>query len=373
MKKIPLIKHFLGSKELIVSDIKNILNGNQLTNFGKYHDNFKKKLSHFLNLDSNNIEIACNGTIALLLGAKTLGLKKKVIISPYTFPATVNILRYLNIEPIFCDIDPNNLCINPEKIEKLIDEDVTGVISTHVYGNYPDFKKIQRIAKKYKLKILYDASHAFVQETTTKESILKQGDLSVASLHASKLLNSIEGGILYFKKKSDVSKYKLLKNFGIKNEIKVTSEGLNGKLNEIQAAIGINNLKFLKNEIKKREIVISLYHEYLINPLNGKIQLLLNKNNNSYQYFPILIERSRRCNRDKIYTILKENKIESRKYFFPLTSNYIYFKDSKGGMKKDLPIANFISKNVLCLPFYGDLEKKNIQKISNIIIKALSY
>ena len=373
MKKIPLIKHFLGNKELIVNDIKNILNSNQLTNFGKYHDNFKKKLSYFLNLDLNKIELACNGTIALLLGAKTLGLKRKVIISPYTFPATVNILKYLNIEPIFCDIDPNNLCINPEKIEELIDKEVTGIISTHVYGNYPDFKKIQQIAKKYKLKILYDASHAFVQETEKSKSILEHGDLSIASLHASKLLNSIEGGVLYFKKKTDVNKYKLLKNFGIKNEIKITSAGLNGKLNEIQAAIGINNLKFLKNEIKKREIIISLYRKYLIKPLNGKIKLLLDKNNHSYQYFPVLFERTSRCNRDKIYMLLKENGIESRKYFFPLTSNYNFFKKAKGGSKKNLTVANFISKNVLCLPLYGELKENDIQKISNIIIKALSY
>ena len=371
MNRIPLIKHFLGNKSEIRKDIKYIFDSNQLTNFGNYYSNFKESLSAFLQLDSNKIELACNGTIGLLLGAKALDLKKKVIISPYTFPATVNMLQYLNIEPIFCDIDPKNLCIDTKKIEELIDNDVTGIISTHVYGNYPDFKKINLIAKKYNLKVLYDASHSFNQQTLNKKSIFNQGDLSVGSLHSSKLLNSIEGGLLHFKKKSDAKKFRLLQNFGIKNENTVVSPGLNGKLNEIQAAVGINNLKHLDYEIKRRKKIVDLYYKHLITPLHGKIRLLLDKNNHSYQYYPILIERHKKNSRDTIYKLLKENNIESRKYFYPLTSNYKFFKKAKSAAKERLKVANYISSNVLCLPFYGSLTNKDIKKISSIIINAL--
>jgi dTDP-4-amino-4,6-dideoxygalactose transaminase len=372
IKKIHLVEHYLADKKKIIKDISLILKSKQLTNNGPIHQEFIYELSKYLDINHSNLELASNGTLALLLAAKVLGLKGKVIISPFTFPATVNFLDFINIEPIFCDISRKTLCIDEEKIEKLITKDVSGIICTNVYGNYPNFSKIEKIAKKYNLKTIYDSSHSFIQKINNT-SIIKNGDASIASLHSSKLLNSIEGGLIYFKNKINVKKFKLYKNFGIKNQESILLPGINGKLNEVQASIGKNNLLDLEKEINKRKKILNLYIKYFGNHCN-KIEIALYNQNYSLQYLPIIIKgsKNKKSNRDYIYELLKKNNIESRKYFYPLISNYSFNKTKLKSNIKYLKVSNEISNSILCLPFHGNLKVHEVKNISNIIINALT-
>lgn len=367
-KKINLIEHFVGNKSDILKDIKKILLSDKLTNNGPYHKQLIVELAKALKLKHSNLDLACNGTMCLILAAKAIGLNSNVIVSPYTFPATINFLNFLNIEPIFCDIDMDTLCINHKLIPTLLNNKTTGIVVTNVYGNYPNYADLSKIAKKNNLKIISDSSHALLQRIDNK-SIFEYGDVSIASLHASKLLNTIEGGLIYFKNKKYLKTFQYLKNFGIKNEESVLYPGINGKLNEIQSAIGLNNLSLLSKEIEARKKIKDYYLKFFNSYAHKDISLLLSPDNISLQYLPVLLTGSinKRKKRDLIYDELKRNNILSRKYFYPLTSNYIFNKSKSTAKKKNLPVANFISENVLCLPFHGKLLKSDVNRIVKII------
>ena len=366
-KRINLISHFLGNEDQIISDIRKIFKSSQLTNNGPYHFKFINKIASYLNIKESNLGLACNGTMALILGLKAMNIHSKVIVSPYTFPATINFLDFLNIEPIFCDIDKETLCIDPSLVEKYIDKEVTAILLTNVYGNYPNYEVLQNIARKNKISIISDSSHAFLQ-TINGRSILEFGDMSIMSLHASKLLNSIEGGIIYFKNKKFLNNFNLLKNFGIKDEITINLPGINGKLNEIQCAVGINNLKGLTSEIRARKKIVNEYIK-CFSKLGKKIKILLSKDNCSYQYMPFLFEGqiNKKSKRDLIYESLKKRNIFSRKYFYPLTSNYKFNRRYETSSIDNLPCANHISKNVLCLPLHGRMNKLDVMRIYKVV------
>jgi len=356
---------FIGDKKKIVENIYDCLESGMLTNEGVQVKKLEQELKEYL--DVKNISLFCNGTIALMTALKGLDLKGEVITTPFTFPATVHALEWLGINPVFCDIDADTMCIDPEKIETLITNKTSAILGVHVYGMPCDVIKIGKIATKHNLKVVYDAAHSFLTKINNK-SIGLYGDVSMFSFHATKLFNTIEGGALIYNDKELTEQFYLLKNFGIKTPEEVVLSGINGKMNEIQAIVGLENLHSLEPEIQKRKELFDFYNSELSN-ING-IKLIDYPANTtpSFQYYPIRVEQAiTNTSRDVIFEELKLQNILARKYFYPLCSNYPFYSNIQSAKKEFLPIANKISSEILCLPFYGSLEKDTANTICKVI------
>ena len=336
-----------------------------LTNNGQQHQKLEYRLREFLKVP--HLSLFNNGTIALVIGCRSLNLSGEVITTPFTFPATSHVLTWNGIEPVFCDIDPLTMNIDSHKIESLITPKTTGILGVHVYGIPCDVHYIQEIADKYNLKVIYDAAHAFGVEIDGV-GIGNFGDLSMMSFHATKLFHTAEGGALLFKNPILKTRVDLLKNFGIKNEEEVALPGINGKMNEIQAALGLTLLDYLQQEKDARKEIARCYREHL-GDIDG-ITFMPEFSNvkSSYQYFVIRIdEKVFKHSRDDVHAKLKEYNVFSRKYFYPLCSNYPCYKYLPSAKPEDLPVADQISKEVLSLPFYGQLSVNDIERICAMI------
>ena len=348
-----------------MEELKDVWKSQWLSNNGQKLQKLESELKKELRVPY--LSLFNNGTSALLVAIKCLDLAGEVITTPFTFPATPNCLAWNNIKPVFCDIDPGTLNIDANKIESLITDKTMGILAVHVFGIPCDVEKIEKIARKYKLKVIYDAAHAFGSEINGR-SIGLFGDISMFSFHPTKLFHTGEGGALVFKEKALKEKAELLKNFGIKNETEVLIPGINGKMNELQASMGLVVKKYIKEERRKRRVVKEIYEKKL-SGIHG-IQIVANpiKEKNSLQYFVIRIdERKFGLSRDKIYNLFKKYHVFTRKYFYPLCSNYQYFKDLPSSNKRNLPVANKVVSEVLSMPFYGGLSKNDVYKICRIL------
>jgi dTDP-4-amino-4,6-dideoxygalactose transaminase len=329
---------------------------------GIQHRKLEIELKKFLG--AKNLTLFCNGTLALQLALKALNIKGNVITTPFTFPATINVLFQCNIKPIFSDISSKNFNINPDIIKDLINEDTSAIMPVHVFGNPCDIERIEKIASEYDLKVIYDAAHCFGVEYKGKP-ISSFGDVNMFSFHATKIFHTLEGGALTYKDQNLKELFYLLKNFGIKNEEEVILPGTNAKMNEIQAAMGLLNLGLVNREIKKRKNLVNLYKE-LLGDING-IRLLEEERNvkKNYQYFPILvIPEEFGITRNQLYEQLKMYNVFSRKYFYPLCTNFKFLEDYNFN---DVPIAEYVSERILCLPLYGNLKSNEVCKICKII------
>ncbi len=364
-KPIYVTRPLLPPLEKFIPYLREIWGSKRLTNIGKQHQLLEAKLINFLKVP--NLTLFNNGTTALLAAIRSLNLSGKVITTPFTFPATPHALVWNKIEPIFCDIDEETLNIDPSKIEKLITPDTTGILAVHVFGIPCDIESLQTIADRYNLKIIFDAAHAFGTEVNNI-GIGNFGDITMFSFHATKLFHTAEGGALTYKDKKLKPKLKMLRNFGLKNEFEVELPGLNGKMNEIQAALGLAVFKYWKDEYKKRKRIKLIYEENL-KDIEG-ITFIQDKKStkSSLQYFVIKINRSKfGRSRDYVLEKLKEYNVFPRKYFYPLCSNYQCYKSIKSANVQNLPVANKVVNEVLALPFYGDLKDNEVEKICNII------
>lgn len=347
-------------------ELKDIWQSKILTNHGPKNLLLEQNLKNYLKV--KDLHLYNNATTALLIAIKALGLKGEVITTPFTFAATVNVIEWCGLTPVFCDIDESTLCIDADKIEKLINKNTSAILPVHVYGIPCDVKKIQAIADKYALKIIYDAAHAFGVEIGGV-GIGNFGDISVFSFHATKLFNTGEGGAIAYQDHRLKDKLYLLKNFGIKGDEEVLLAGINGKMTEFQSLFGLQNLKKLSEEKNKREKISNLYRNFL-EKIDG-IKLVLSDNFHwaSHQYFPIKISKeSFGKSRDEIFQKLRKNNIFARKYFYPLCSNYDCYKNLPSANPSLLPIANRVSHEIICLPFYGDLSFEDVKKICDIIL-----
>jgi len=326
----------------------------------------EKKLKTVLKV--RNLSIFNNGTIALLTALKSLDLPmgSEVITTPFTFAATPHCISWNALKPVFCDIEPNTMTIDAKKIENLITDDTSAILPVHVYGFPCNVKKIDEIAKKHDLKVIYDGAHTFSTEINGR-GIGTFGDITMFSFHATKLFNTLEGGCLTYKNDELKEKIYNLRNFGIKNEEEVVDIGINGKMNEIQASIGLLNLKLFKKEQIRRTKIKNLFIEQLKDIENLTILKMPENATDSCQYFPILIEDNFPLTRDQIYENLKKYNIFTRKYFYPLCSDYEPYKNFESSSKSNLPVANDIKNKVLCLPYYGNLENKIIINICDIL------
>jgi dTDP-4-amino-4,6-dideoxygalactose transaminase len=345
--------------------LREIWDSEWLTNMGKQHKLFENKLTEYLKVPS--LSLFNNGTIALIVACQSLRLSGEVITTPFTFAATPHVLSWNNISPIFCDIDLETMNIDADKIESLITPKTTGILAVHVFGTPCDVLKIQEVAERYGLRIIYDAAHAFNVEIDDI-GIGCFGDISMFSFHATKLFHTAEGGALSFRDKALKNRIDLLKNFGIKNEDEVVMPGINGKMNEIQAALGLIMLDYVEEERIKRKTIMDIYVSCL-KDIEG-VSFLKERENvrSSYQYFPIRIdEKIFGRSRDYVYNKFKEYNIYTRKYFFPLCSDYPCYKQIPSAHPSNLPVSQRVVKDVLSLPFYGRLSIDDATRICAIL------
>jgi dTDP-4-amino-4,6-dideoxygalactose transaminase len=345
--------------------LEKIWENKQITNNGPFHQQLEEKLCDYLGVE--HISLFTNGTIALLVAIKALELKGEIITTPYTFAATGHTIMWNGLKPVFVDIDPKTCNINPNLIEKAINENTSAILPVHVYGNPCNTGKIVEIAEKYKLKVIYDAAHAFGVKINDN-SILDSGDLSILSFHATKVFNTFEGGAIVSHTAEMKKKIDCLKNFGYQDELTVEGIGINGKMNELQAAMGLLQLKHIDSMIEKRKKITQIYVEGLREVIGISLIDDFNKVTHNYAYFPIFInEKEYGKTRDEVYEELKSHNIYGRRYFYPLISEFSEYRNLSSSSIINLPQAKKMSREVICLPIYPDLSYEDIERILNIL------
>lgn len=355
---LPPLEEFVGLLE-------EIWHNRWLTNNGNFHQRFEQALCEYLGV--KYCSLFANGTLALTVGLQALRITGEVITTPFSFVATTHALHWNGIKPVFCDIDEKTLNIDPNKIEALITPKTTAILPVHVYGNPCNIESLQKIADTYGLHLIYDAAHAFGVKVKNR-SILTSGELSTLSFHATKVFTTAEGGAIATESETIKRRIDFLKNFGFADEVTVVAPGINAKMNEIQAALGILQLKNIKKEIKKRKEITRIYHEGLTGIKGIKYFKILNEIEYNYSYFPILVQsKLYGKTRDELYHILKNNNIFPRRYFYPLISDFPTYRGLPSASEENLPIAKNISEMILCLPIYSGLETHNVLKIIDII------
>lgn len=363
---IYVTKPLLPDLDDLYKELTNIWTSGYVTNMGEKHNLLEAKLRKTLKVD--HLSLFNNGTIALLIALKALDLPpgSEVITTPFTFAATPHSIAWNNLNPVFCDIEPDNMCIDANKIEALITDKTSAILAVHVYGFPCNVHKIDQIAKQYNLKVIYDAAHAFDTQIDGK-GIGTFGDFSMFSFHATKLFSTIEGGCLTFNDDDLLNKVQRYRNFGIKDEESVTDIGINGKMNELQAAIGLLNLDKFHDEQTARSRVKSFYDRELSILSSVTIPRMPENTTNSYLYYPILIEDSYSISRNELVEKLRASNIIARKYFYPLCSDYDCYKHLASSSKGNLPVANDIKNKILCLPFYSGIPQERLSSICEII------
>lgn len=362
--KILVTRSSMPNIEEYIEEIKSIWDSRWMTNMGVKHNELEVKLEEYLDVDK--ISLFSNGHMALELALQAMNLKGEVITTPFTFASTTHAIVRNGLTPVFCDINESDYTIDVNKIENLITDKTCAIVPVHVYGNICNIDEIERIAKKYDLKVIYDAAHTFAVRYKDK-GIGTYGDASMFSFHSTKVFNTIEGGAICFKDKELGKRLYQLKNFGIKSETVVDGIGANAKMNEFQAAMGLCNLRYIDREIEKRKRIVERYRENLIN-VDG-IKLCEPQKNviSNYSYFPVVFDENIfGATRNEVCEKLKENNIFARKYFYPLTSGFDCFNGKYD--VDETPIALYISKRILTLPLYADLELNEVDRICKVIM-----
>lgn len=363
MEKIFVTRSSIPTLEEYTKEIKPIFDSAWLTNMGPIHQKFNQQVQDYLKV--NNLSLFVNGHLSLFLAIKALRLTGEVITTPFSFASTTHAIADNGLKPVFCDIDPVNYTLNPEKIEALITRHTSAIIPVHVYGNVCNIEAIEKIAKKHHLKVIYDAAHAFGVEVNGK-GIGSFGDISMFSFHATKVFNTIEGGALTYNDSKLTNILYNLKNFGIQSPEIVEDIGTNAKMNEFQAAMGICNLRHVDDDIKNRKKIAERYHEHL----DGIPGLQLKKSQSgikdNYAYFPMVVDsKFYGKTRDQIFEELKKENIFIRKYFYPLINDYECYKSIYSS--KATPVAKDIANRVVTLPLYSNLSIDDVDYICKVI------
>ncbi|SDX79002.1 DegT/DnrJ/EryC1/StrS family aminotransferase [Salimicrobium album] len=362
---ISITKPKLPKKEKYFEEISKVWENSWLTNQGPIHQDFERKIKEYLKVPY--VSLFSHGHSALQIALKSLELTGEVITTPFTFSSTTNALIQDGLSPVFCDISINDYNIDVNKIEKLITNKTSAILAVHVFGTPCNVEEIARIANKYNLKVIYDAAHAF-SVLNKGQSIAAYGDISMFSLHATKVFHAIEGGVLSYSNAIWKEKSEMLRNFGLDEHNDIEEPGINAKMSEFHAAMGVTNLSLIDNEIEKRE---HLTNQYLgnLNKVSGISTLKYEREdvNYNFAYFPILVEKEIfGINRDDLQKYLYKNNIGTKKYFHPLTSNFEAFK----AYRTKAPVAEYVANNVLCLPLYSDLTEEEVEFICEKIISV---
>ncbi len=364
MPMIYVTKPYMPPLEDFIPYLEKIWQNRILTNGGPFHQQLEQALCTYLEAEA--ISLFSNGTLALITALQALRIKGEVITTPFSFVATSHALLWQGIKPVFVDIDPISLNIDPYKIEAAITPETTAILAVHCYGTPCNVEKIQELADNYNLKVIYDACHAFGVKDKSG-SILQHGDLSVLSFHATKIFNTFEGGAIICHDKKTKNHIDHLKNFGFIDETTIAATGINGKMNEVSAAFGLLQLEHVDLIIEKRKKVDHLYRLLLEN-IEGIDVLHYNQGvTRNFSYFPILIKNNYHSSRDTLYQKLKKIGINTRRYFYPLISEFPMYRGLPSADANNLLNATKISREVLCLPIYPDLEEETIIKICESI------
>lgn len=365
-KKILVTKSSLPSFDEYIDEIKDIWESHWLTNMGSKHNELEHLLEEYC--DNVHVSLYTNGHLALenVIAAMNLPKGGEVITTPFTFASTTHAIVRNELVPIFCDIDKKTYTIDVTKIEDLITDRTVAILPVHVYGNICDVDSINMIAKKYGLKVIYDAAHAFGERYKGK-SVACFGDASMFSFHATKVFNTIEGGAVCFHEEKLRQVLYDMKNFGIHGPENVSYIGGNAKMNEFQAAMGICNFRHLEDEIAKRKIVSERYRERL-SQKDGIVLAPIQKDvKSNYAYFPVVFD-GYKYTRNEIFNILENNNICARKYFYPLTNSFECYRNYPTAGEDKTPIAQHIALRVLTLPLYSDLSLETVDEICNLIL-----
>ncbi|MEG1522400.1 MAG: DegT/DnrJ/EryC1/StrS family aminotransferase [Bacteroidales bacterium] len=366
-KPITVTSPLLPPLEEFIPYLQEIWGSKWLTNNGSFHQELEQALCEYLKVPY--ISLFTNGTLPLIAALQALRITGEVITTPYSFVATTHSLWWNGIKPVFVDIDPISGNLDPDKIEAAITPKTTAIMPVHVYGNPCDTTRIQEIADKYGLKVIYDAAHAFGVEVNG-ESILNAGDMSTLSFHATKVFNTIEGGALVCQDEKTKKRIDYLKNFGFADETTVVAPGINGKIDEVRAAYGLLSLKYVDASIEARKKITMCYRNTLglVKGISFMEDFPCVKHN--YSYFPLFIDAEKYgMTRDELYFKMKENNVLGRRYFYPLISEFSTYKGLDSARKENLPIANKIADTVICLPLHHELTEAETARIIEIITK----
>jgi dTDP-4-amino-4,6-dideoxygalactose transaminase len=365
-KPIYVTQPYLPPLQEFIPYLEQIWKNKILTNGGPFHQQLEQALCEYLGVE--HIALFTNGTISLVTALQALRVTGEVITTPYSFVATSHSLLWNGIKPVFVDIDPNTLNLDPAKIEAAITPQTTAILPVHCYGHPCDVDAIQKIADNYNLKVIYDAAHAFGVEDV-QGSILRHGDLSVLSFHATKVFNTFEGGGIVCPDVKTKLRIDQLKNFGYVDEVTVVAPGINGKMSEFNAALGLLQLKYIDPALARRKEIDTAYREQLkglkgISCLKDAGEKVAN-----YAYFPILVEADYPISRDDLYRKLKDNGIHPRRYFYPLISDFPMYRGLHSAQRDNLPVASEVAQRVLCLPIYPALNPEDQRSIIDVILE----
>jgi dTDP-4-amino-4,6-dideoxygalactose transaminase len=363
-KPIFVTQPFLPPLDEFIPYLQQIWDSKILTNGGPMHQQLEAALCDYLGV--KHISLFNNGTVALLTALQSLRITGEVITTPYSFVATSHSLLWNGIKPVFVDVDPRTLNLDPAKIESAITPQTTAIMPVHCYGHPCDVEAIQKIADNYNLKVIYDAAHAFGVQNA-KGSVLNYGDLSVLSFHATKVFNTFEGGAIVCPDEKSKVRIDQLKNFGHVGEVTVVAPGINGKMSEFNAALGLLQLKYIDQAIELRKGIDSAYRVRL-QGVKGVICLEgRGEEHANYSYFPILVGTDYPLSRDELYQRLKDNGIHPRRYFYPLISEFPMYRGLPSASKDNLPAATVAARQVLCLPIYPELDLAVVDEITQFI------
>lgn len=345
--------------------LKQIWDSKWITNNGSFHKQLEKEIAEYLKVPY--VSLFTNGTLPLITALQALQIKGEVITTPYSFVATTHSLWWNGIKPVFVDVDPSTGNIDPDKIEAAITSRTSAIMPVHVYGKPCDTDRIQEIADRYGLKVIYDAAHAFGVEVGGK-SILNAGDLSTLSFHATKVFNTIEGGAMIMHDEKMKQRIDYLKNFGFANEVSVVAPGINSKMDEVRAAFGLLSLKIVDASIEARQKVAIQYREAFrgVEGISFFDDMPGVKHN--YSYFPIFVDEEKYgMSRDALYAKMKEANIYGRRYFYPLISEFSTYRGLESANPKNLPVAHHMANTVICLPMHHELSQEDVERVIDCV------
>ena len=364
---ITVTSPLLPNLDEFTDSLKEIWGSKWITNNGQFHQKLEAALAEYLKVPY--VSLFTNGTLPLLTALQALRITGEVITTPYSFVATTHALWWNGIKPVFVDIDPSTGNIDPQKIEAAITPRTTAILPVHVYGKPCDTEAIQAIADKYGLKVIYDAAHAFGVEVNG-ESLLNAGDMSTLSFHATKVFNTIEGGAMVMHDEKTKQRIDYLKNFGFANEIEVVGPGINSKMDEIRSAYGLLNLKQVDAAIAARQKVAVAYRKALRNVDGISFWDDMPGVRHNYSYFPIFVDAEKYgMTRDELYMKMKDQGVWSRRYFYPLISEFSTYRGLESSRPENLPNAHMMADTVICLPMHHALREEEINRIIDCIIR----
>lgn len=366
-KSVFVTQPFLPPLDEFLPLLRDVWESRVLTNSGKFHKALEVALAEHLGVE--HVCLFANGTLALVTALQAMRITGEVITTPYTFVATSHSLLWNGVRPVFVDVDPDTLNLDPGKIEAAITPQTTAIMPVHCYGAPCDVAAIERIADTYNLKVIYDAAHAFgVQDAAG--SVLNHGDMSVLSFHATKVFNTFEGGAIICKDAKTKQRLDHLKNFGFVDEVTVVAPGINGKMSEFNAALGLLQLQYIDGALSQRAQVDARYRAAFaglpsIRCLGHGAAVRAN-----HAYFPVLVGPQYRLGRDGLYQALKAHGVHARRYFYPLVSDFPMYRNLPSAAAANLPVATRAAQQIVCLPIYPDLSAEDQQRVIDVVLEG---